>query len=429
MSSNNAKTLLKESLRSTIDLMNGEWHESATVNDLIELCEAASNDQAKILLILSWVASKPHDVNSWAARATLIRLACKNITFSSTAHERELLKTLLYCDSHHDEADVRQEISERTPDPVAHAQTLNDAHVFISLRTITSLMENAQRYLNAFPNSKSADHDEDMVSERDDSPPADDLSIIHQTLWQQFQNCRGVRLPGKNAFLFAMSESDWLATQLVSLRSPDNKDGIWAKVACHILQIQETASCKKQWESFASKQVRKPKDDGDIDEWTARLCALWGCLPFTNIAAEKFDSVWWRAANYAESLIHQPDMEMECTTLLYLITHLVYVQTAYMILPMDPHKREHLRGTFGWYIKKQIQERFIDVGCELKLNNVELLVELADFMRAVGFPVPMPLRHAFAQVTSAQVLFWLQGLRGNLDGAAHVVYLFQRGRR
>ena len=85
-----------------------------------------------------------------------------------------------------------------------------------------------------------------------------------------------------------------------------------------------------------------------------------------------------------------------------------------------------MSGKFLWYIQKQFQDRFFDVECEININNVELLVELADFVRALGFPVPRALQLAFAQVTSAQVLLWLQELTSNLDGAAHVVYLFQR---
>jgi hypothetical protein len=42
-------------------------------------------------------------------------------------------------------------------------------------------------------------------------------------------------------------------------------------------------------------------------------------------------------------------------------------------------------GKFLGFIQKQINERCVDVECEININNVELLVELADFVRAAGF--------------------------------------------
>ena len=118
--------------------------------------------------------------------------------------------------------------------------------------------------------------------------------------------------------------------------------------------------------------------------------------------AKKFDKVWWWAAKHAEYLMQTPDIETECSDLLYLITHLVYVQTAYMTIQMDPVKV----GQVLVFIQKQKNEHFIDVECEINLNNVELLVELADFVRAVGFLflLPRDLLRAFAQVRSSQML-------------------------
>jgi hypothetical protein len=419
-----AKNQLKESLRLTSDLLEREWHEYATARDVTDLCAGATDDASKIYFILTWVSSKAQDLQLWAKRATFILRANEEITFSHRSQRRELLKTLLYVEHLQDEADVRSEVAQRMPDVNSHPQMIAQASVFMSKRILSDLISNAVLCRNAIDDTPAESDAEDHPVH--DAAPADDLSPIHDKLLKQFQDFPEQRQPGKNAFLFATIESDRLASRLVSMPSPGGNNALWAMIACHLLQDHGTDSTQHAWDKLAASNIKRPTEKDKVGKWTDRLCALWGCLPFSQKAAKHFEDVWWETADRAEHLLQAANVEMECTDLLYLITHLVYVQNAYMTLDLHPSKVEYLRKTFLPKVEEQIRDHFFEGRFQITLNNIELLVELADFLRAVGLPVPRELQSALAQVTASDMLSWLEELPKDVEGAAHTVFLFER---
>lgn len=424
MTSTPAKTQLLDALRQADDVLAGPWHERATVLDLVELCSVhRADDKRKVFYVLTWVSAFPN-LSSWPERATDIQSHLDLISLQCPSQKRELCKTLLYIGGRQPEESIRQEMDEKMRELGGQDEAFKEADRWFSMRFLPGLIAKVEAFRHELEVGQDLRSSND-AGQSDDSV----LSPAHDRLLKRFKSKRKLHISGKYAFLFATAEHDVLASRLAVLPASRQSDAIFQKVAREILGIDANLAPLHDWNKYGTTYVNaKMSPRYRPGRWTDWLCIVWACVPFCSLAADGFETAWWSAASYAEAALLEQDAEKEpqATDTLYLITHLVYVANAYMTLDLDKHKAKHLRENFLTFVQTYIQDRFLEQECKIDINNIELLVELADFLRAIGRHVPDELDKAFRALTTSDLDSWLENLSDNLEGAAHVLFLFNR---
>jgi hypothetical protein len=442
----------------------------ATYRDIAKLCNVLhKDDAAKVFYILTWISAVGHDLPYLQLRASLVRSNMGSIQFQCGHAWMDLFNTLTFLrDPERDAVERRQVLADKMPCVESPLQAIKMAELLIN----SSVMSELEAIAASFTEVRKAellvargvilDHEEPTemlmdeqraVEPQSSSDEDDDIepsttqlappSQAQATLFDALQRRPALEIAGKYAFLFAIWEHDWLASQLATVPASAPDNALWRKIALKLMGRPDNCRDIYDWNLLLRSHIdapSKPRKAGKqqtinsmwTEKWLYRLCFVWGCVPFCVEAASRFESFWWLAAAHAENQFQDPDHEYEpdATALLYLITHLVYTANAYMALDLNPIKLTYLEDTFLSFVTRNISERFLQVTNTVTRPNIELLVELADFCRAVGRPVPSRLLHAFDALTSSNLEEWLKQLierrQPNIDGAAHVCALFER---